>query len=233
MKDPKVRAPGKRERMRIERPQEILAAALSEFMDKGYAAARVEDIGRTVGVTKGTVYFYFESKENLFAQTIRAFSPPLGEFDPGFDATRPVRPQLERYVSRLFDRIARETSGRQVLHLLTAEGRHFPQLVDLYYEEFLTPVLSQLRTMLAVGTAQGEFRSTALPMAELLLAPAMMANIWISVLADRRPHEPDLFAACQGFILEALAIRPTTDAPATSEKARTDDASDTPQRLGK
>jgi len=195
---------GKRARMKMERPQEILAAALGEFFAKGYAAARVEDIAQKVGVTKGTVYFYFESKENLLAQTVRAFSPTLSDLDSGFDPALPAKPQLARYVASLFDYIAKTPTSRQVFHLLIAEGRHFPDLVDLYYQTSLTHSLEQIRAMLDAGAARGEFKAKSQHMAELLLAPAMMANIWISVFADRRPLELGHYAGYQTFLIEAL-----------------------------
>jgi AcrR family transcriptional regulator len=202
---------GKRARMKIERPQEILAAALREFIARGYAAARVEDIAQTVGVTKGTVYFYFDSKENLFEHSIRAFSPPLDSLKAEFDSTRPIQPQLRRYLGGLFDAIARSASSREVLHLLMTEGRHFPGLVDRYYEDFLTPALTQLRAMIEAGEARGEFRRPPLAIAELLLAPAMMANIWVSVFSGRRPLGPEQFELWQDFILAALQPDPDLD----------------------
>lgn len=67
---------GKRARQKLERPAEILEAALEEFVRKGYIATRLEDVAKAVGVTKGTIYFYFETKEALFSAVIRHFARP-------------------------------------------------------------------------------------------------------------------------------------------------------------
>src|SRR6476661_28760 len=58
-------------RRKEARPQEILEAALSVFAEKGFAAARMDDVARHAGVTKGTIYLYFPSKEELFKSLVR------------------------------------------------------------------------------------------------------------------------------------------------------------------
>ncbi|MEY4754116.1 MAG: hypothetical protein RJA44_1791, partial [Pseudomonadota bacterium] len=59
------------QRRKAERPQELLAAALSLFVEKGFAATRAEEVARRAGVSKGTLYLYFESKEELLKAVIR------------------------------------------------------------------------------------------------------------------------------------------------------------------
>jgi AcrR family transcriptional regulator len=183
---------GKRARQRIERPREILAAALDEFMLKGFWAARVEDIAAKVGVTKGTVYFYFETKEKLFAETIRSFSPNLTEMSDRVDATLPIRAQFENYLGRLLAAVALDPRTRQVFHLLISEGRHFPDLIDRYFAEFLAPALDRLSVLIKTGIDRGEFRSNAIvAYPEILIGPAIVANLWSVVFADRRPCDID------------------------------------------
>lgn len=185
---------GKRARMRIERPREILRAALNEFFSKGFAAARVEDIATEVGVTKGTVYFYFESKEELFAQVVRTFSPSPEEMSATLDDTSQAWPQLDAYLSKLFALIAEESGSQKIFHLLMSEGRHFPTLLDEYFDEFLAPSIEYVRTLLEYGAAKEEFHPGALPMAELLFAPAMLANIWMTVFQGRKVLNTDRLA---------------------------------------
>ena len=177
---------GKRARSRIERPKEILAAALDEFISKGFAAARVEDIAAEVGVTKGTVYFYFPSKEDLFAQTIRAFGPSTDDLAANLDRTQSAWSQLDAQLTRTFDVVSSETGSRKVFHLLISEGRHFPDLVDSYFDDILAPSLTYLKALLAYGAETGEFDPDVLPMAETLLSSAVLANVWTSVFQSRR-----------------------------------------------
>ena len=61
----------KRERRKEARPGELLAAALELFVEKGYAATRSEEVARRAGVSKGTLFLYFASKEELFKATVR------------------------------------------------------------------------------------------------------------------------------------------------------------------
>ena len=58
------------ERRKQERPAELLAAALELFTERGYAATRLDDVARRAGVSKGTVYLYYSSKEELFKAVI-------------------------------------------------------------------------------------------------------------------------------------------------------------------
>ena len=59
------------ERRKDARPQELLEAALDLFVERGYAATRLEDVARRAGVSKGTLYLYYENKEELFKAVVR------------------------------------------------------------------------------------------------------------------------------------------------------------------
>ena len=62
----------KRERRKEARPQELIDAALTLFVDKGYAATKVDEVAALAGVSKGTLFLYFDTKEDLFKAVIRA-----------------------------------------------------------------------------------------------------------------------------------------------------------------
>lgn len=178
---------GKRARQKLERPGEILEAAVEEFVRKGYMAARVEDVAQAVGVTKGTVYFYFETKEALFSAVIRHFAPV---FDTAVDVPpdKQVAELLTDSLTDLYAKITTDKRTREIFHLLMAEGRHFPQLLDSYFAEFLQPAIDRLKALLSLGVARGEFRANAFEeTAEILLSPAVLANVWTVVFGDRRP----------------------------------------------
>ena len=66
---PSATAP--RKRRKEARPAELLAAALTLFVDKGYAATSLERVASHAGVSKGTLYLYYESKEALFKAVIQ------------------------------------------------------------------------------------------------------------------------------------------------------------------
>lgn len=184
---------GKRARQKLERPGEILEAARLEFVQKGYMAARIEDVAKAVGVTKGTVYFYFETKEALFNAVIRHFAP-VSFAMPEMPVQGRVREALSAYLTELYSHITINQRTREIFHLLMAEGRHFPQLVDAYFTDFLEPALGSVRQLLRLGMERGEFRRTGIDAyAELLLSPAVLASIWTSVFGQRRPIEHERF----------------------------------------
>ena len=59
-------------RRKEARPGEIVEAALTVFAEKGFAAAKLDDIARRAGVSKGSLYLYFETKEEIFRAVARA-----------------------------------------------------------------------------------------------------------------------------------------------------------------
>lgn len=199
---------GKRARQKLERPGEILEAALEEFVRKGYMAARVEDVATAVGVTKGTVYFYFETKEALFSAVVRRFAP-APDTATDVPADKPMVDILSEYLGDLYAGITEDRRTREIFHLLMAEGRHFPRLLDDYYREFLAPSLDRLKTLLATGVERGELRATAVEeTAEILLSPAVLANIWTVVFGDRKPLDHGRFQAnCFDILFNGLAAR--------------------------
>lgn len=179
-----------RARRKAERPGEILEAAFEEFVQKGYAATRLEDVAARAGVTKGTIYFYFENKEQVFVAMVREFSRPVHVQAEEFAASNSARaPEfLRAYLCFLYRIIATDPRGREILRLLIAEAGRFPELIDEHHQNFIGPVVRRLRESLEEGTAKGEIRqSSVLEFPELLLAPALSLNIAMLLFSDRRP----------------------------------------------
>ena len=63
--------PVPRKRRKEARPSELLEAALELFVEKGFAATRLEDVASRAGVSKGTLYLYFENKDALFKAVVQ------------------------------------------------------------------------------------------------------------------------------------------------------------------
>jgi AcrR family transcriptional regulator len=59
-------------RRKDARPSEIVSAALEVFAEKGFAAAKLDDIARKAGISKATLYLYFDTKEEIFRAVARA-----------------------------------------------------------------------------------------------------------------------------------------------------------------
>src|SRR3977135_1592391 len=74
---PQATAKPRWRRRKDARPEEIINAALEVFADSGYAATKLEDVAGRAGVTKGTIYLYFENKDALFKALIRETIVPV------------------------------------------------------------------------------------------------------------------------------------------------------------
>ncbi|MBR0706993.1 TetR/AcrR family transcriptional regulator [Bradyrhizobium liaoningense] len=188
---PKVRA-----RRKAERPAEILDAAFIEFAKEGYAATRLEDVAKRVGVTKGTIYFYFETKERVFEEMIRHVARPVFSELNDFATTLngPYLGRLRALIGFLYNRIAKDRSSREVFRFLIAEGGRFPELVDRHYEEFVRPFIDRLREVVTSGVAAGEFRTTAaLEFSDIFMSPILMLNLWTLLSGDRRKIDLEAF----------------------------------------
>jgi len=177
-----------RSRRKAERPHEILDAAFEEFVNKGYSATRLEDVAKRAGVTKGTIYFYFETKERVFDEMIRHVSrsifPELESFAAALDG--PYAARLRALIVFVYSRIAEDRVSRETLRFLISEGSRFPDLVDRHYDEFMHPVINRFHDLLQAGVAAGEFRaSPAVKFTELIMSPALLLSVWSLLFASR------------------------------------------------
>lgn len=178
-----------RARRKAERPGEILDAAYEEFAQNGYTATRLEDVAARAGVTKGTIYVYFENKEQVFASMVQEVLRPLQERMTGFiETSQGTAPeQVSRLLTFLYGLIAADPRPREVIRLLIAEARRFPALVDEHHARMMGPVVEHLRQVLQQGRARGETRAIgAEEVPEVLISPALALNVWMLLFAGRR-----------------------------------------------
>jgi len=201
-----------RAQRRLERPVQILEVAFEEFVEHGYAATRLEDVAARAGVTKGTIYFYFENKEHVFASMVRELWLPLHQEVTLFlqkETERSTTEFLRAFLHFLHQALARDRRASEIFRLLIAEARRFPDLLDEHYARFARPVLERLGQTLKQGAAQGEFRNTALPeFAEVLIGPALTLNVWSLLFANRKPVDLDRhFEATIDLFLRGLLPR--------------------------
>jgi len=166
-------------RRKNARPEEIISAALEVFADRGFAATKLEDVARRAGVTKGTIYLYFENKEALFKALIRQTIVPViaqgEELAKSFPGS--ARELFERLV-REYWRLVGETSLVGIPKLMMAEANNFPELARFYYEEVVTRGHRLMASVIERGIKAGEFRPVNVAVAtKLAMAPVMHAVI--------------------------------------------------------
>jgi AcrR family transcriptional regulator len=200
----------KRARRKAERPAEILDAAFEEFVKNGYAATRLEDVAARAGVTKGTIYFYFETKERVFDEMIRYksqdFFPELGSYAEKLEGSYNSR--LRSLIVFVYRKIAEDRTSRETLRFLIAEGSRFPDLVDRHYEEFMRPVMDQFQKVIEAGVAAGEFRaSPASTFTEIVMSPALLLSVWSLLFGTRKQIDVAVFTdASIDLIMQGLAV---------------------------
>jgi AcrR family transcriptional regulator len=189
--------PGRWTRRKSERPGEILDAALRVFSEKGFAAARMEDIAKAAGVTKGTIYLYFENKESVFKNLILDLvGDMLGAVEMQMIAYRgPVR-DLLTFVLKNVALVLVQSDRVALPKIIIAEAGNFPELAEFYKREAIDRGMGMLGSLMQRGIDRGEFR--ALPtdhMVRLLIAPMLLSAVWRSTFAqfDAEPFDYQAF----------------------------------------
>lgn len=190
------------------RAEQIVAAAFEEFSAHGFAATRLDDVARRAGIAKGTIYLHFKNKEALFQAVVRRLIRPVfeefGAFAGEFGGT--AEELLREFFSRQYAEVVRSEKARRILRLLIAESGNFPQLAEIYRREVIEPALNAIRLILEKGCVAGEFeRTRAMEFPQILMAPAILAVVWMLVLGKRRPLDLDgYFDAHMEFVLHGL-----------------------------
>lgn len=169
-----------RKRRKEARPSELTAAALELFVEKGFAATRLEDVAARAGVSKGTLYLYFDSKEALFKAVIQeGIVPALAEGEA--IAARHVGSAFE-LLRELLDNwwvMIGETRLSGVSKLMISEARNFPEVAQFYYENVIRRGRALIGAALERGMASGEFRRMDVNTCiDVVIAPVLMLNIW-------------------------------------------------------
>lgn len=183
-------------RRKTARPGEIVAAALEVFAEKGFAAARLDDIAARAGVSKGALYLYFETKEDLFLAVARtAIAPNLGAilaaasaFDGPFaEIVRTILPRAAAVIGQ----------GRvpAVVRMVIGESRAFPELARIWHDDVVGPAIATLSGLIAKAQARGEVRAgDPRALAFSLMAPVLMGALFQDVFAGALAEPIDLAA---------------------------------------
>src|SRR6059058_2169914 len=133
-------AGAKRERRKEARPGELLDAALDLFVEKGFAATRSEEVAARAGVSKGTLFLYFPSKEELFKAVVREnISGRFAQWNEEFEAFEGSTSDMVRYCMRVWWERIGATRASGITKLMISEARNFPELAVFYQQEVIRP----------------------------------------------------------------------------------------------
>jgi len=170
----------KRERRKEARPGELLEAALDLFVEKGFAATRSEEVAARAGVSKGTLFLYFPSKEELFKAVVREnLAGPVNEGATEVASfTGPTGALLTHMMQQWWARYG-ATKASGISKLIISEASNFPELARFYQDEVVTPATDLVRRVLQRGIDRGEFRELDMPHAiYAVMAPLIFLVMW-------------------------------------------------------
>ena len=189
---PQAALPGAPASSRAERAAErraaIVAAALDEFIARGFTATRLDDVAKRAGVAKGTIYLHFKDKETLFEELVRtAIVPVVDRMTTPPPIGGSVREALEAF-AKTFLREVVATRRADIIRLIVAEGPRFPAIADFYYREVISRGLAAMRGLIEIGIARGEIRLGELKnFPQIVVAPAIVAIVWKSLFERHAP----------------------------------------------
>ena len=177
--------PRPRQRRKEARPAELLDAALDTFRERGFAGTRMEDIASRAGVSKGTIYLYFPSKEAMFEALVRTnLLPVIERLQAAMTAEAgPATARLGMLV-KAFTRITADARLVALPRLVLAEAGNFPDMARFYREQVVGRGLALVAGILEQGMDAGEFRRLD-PMvaARVFLAPLVLSTLWRATFA--------------------------------------------------
>lgn len=158
-----------RQRRKEARPQELLDAALELFVEKGFSATRSDEVAERAGVSKGTLYLYYPSKEELLKAVIQQNLGQIIAQGTGIvdEFQGPTAELLSMLMNLWWDRVGNTPAGG-IHKIMMSEVRNFPEIAQFYRDEIIQPATDLLGRTLQRGIDRGEFR--ALPVVEVTQA---------------------------------------------------------------
>lgn len=198
----------KAKRRKEARPAEIMAAGLKAFSESGFAGTRLEDVADAAGVSKATIYLYFDSKADLLKAILRELvSPRMGEMEviiksfdgSSFDLLRAVYARATSVIS--------SPDVRPILRLVVAEAGNFPDIAEFYREEIAFRGLYALAHLIERGIERGEFRPCdPIATVQSVIFPLLMNALATEVFGPMPEFATErFFPSHLDFILRGLA----------------------------
>lgn len=181
------------QRRKEDRPAEITEAAMAAFAENGYSGTKVDDVANRAGVSKGLLYLYFKTKEDLFKAVIRSFvSPRIDTLVRNVADSELSAEQFLRGPFTDFAKLMPHSPARVLVRLMIAEGPKHPDLISWYWDNIVSRGIAALRQLIQRGIDAGEFRDCALKdYPHLLVAPVFFALIFRQLFARHAELDTD------------------------------------------
>lgn len=189
-----------------DRRTRILEAAREEFAARGFAASRMEDMARRVGISRAALYLAFDSKEALFRALVsEVITEVMPKLLPDNYGTLPAAALLRGFIRIAMTRMASPDTAF-LPRLIVGEGRNFPELARFYHETALICVLGAVERLIIHGIGRGEFTCADPKMASRTVASGIIfAALWRGVFepVGAEPMDVDWMAECHAEVILA------------------------------
>ena len=179
-------------RRKEARPEEILDAALDLFTEKGFSSTRMVDVAKKAGVSKGTLYLYFESKEIIFQELVKTMiSPMVDEAEAAIKGFKgDTTSELLELLMMVWWNSVWHSNLSSIPKLIFSEAGNFPEMAEFYVETIVKRVRGIFEQIIQQGIDNNEFKSCdSKSAARLLMAPVIQAHIWKHSL---KPYDDDM-----------------------------------------
>jgi len=198
----------RRQRRKEARPAEIMAAGLKLFSERGFAATRLEDVAEAAGVSKATIYLYFDSKAELFKAIVREIaSPRLGAIEGLIDGYQGSTVELLTGLHRTLRDVVGIPEIGAIIKIVLSEAGNFPDIAAFYRDEIAFRGLRNVARIVQRGIDRGEFRPCdPLTTAQSVIFPILMNRLIQEVFGPMPETDPRKFLPSHfEFVLRGLA----------------------------
>lgn len=176
-----------------QRRQKFFDAALDEFYEKGFAAGSMDDIAQRAGLSKGTLYLYFTSKEDLFSALIKKLTQPNLETIEMLSKTAPSIEVALQGIAKFVPSVMGQMNLPRLLKVLIGESQTFPKIISSYKKNIIDKVLGIITDMLEEANNRGEVTvSNPELTAKLIMSPFVFSGIWLSTFSQHDNSKLDL-----------------------------------------
>jgi AcrR family transcriptional regulator len=181
------------ERRKDARPHELIEAALDLFVQHGYAATRLEDVAAKAGVSKGTLYLYFGSKEELFKAVVQSNVVPLiAQAEQLMEHFAGTCEELFRAMVMGWWAAIGDSKASGLPKLVVSEAQNFPEVARWYHDTVIARGTRVTEMLIRRGIERGEFRDVDVDQAvHVVMAPLLMFAIMRHSFGACLPSDTD------------------------------------------
>lgn len=196
----------KRERRKEERPGDICSAALAVFSEKGFAGAKIDEIARRAGISKGAVYLYFPTKEELFRAVVQsAVLPNIERVEQVVAASEAPFAEKLRMMLPGFAEVVMSSRMGAVLKMVIGESRNFPELAKVWHDEVILKGIGMVGRLIEEAQAKGEVRpGNPRTHAFSVIGPMLIGVIWRETFTPVGAPDVDLPAVARQHVETVL-----------------------------